>query len=107
MRLSIKEQEDLINTLTPLLAHTQAELKLFGSRVNDDAKGGDIDLLLILPNDSIYTQLLEKKLNLLVEFKQKLGDQKIDLLLATSDMISSDPFLEMICENAVLMHRWG
>ncbi len=51
-----------------------AEIYLFGSRADDKAKGGDIDLLVI----SQKIKLMDK-LAVLAKLHQTLGDQKIDL----------------------------
>ena len=54
---------------------------LFGSRVNDSKKGGDIDLLIIpsiYPDDSI---LFDKKIKFLESLKDRIGDQKIDVVI--------------------------
>ena len=50
---------------------------LFGSRVDDSKKGGDIDLYLVLEE---HTNLFEKKLKFLSQIKKELGDQKIDIV---------------------------
>ena len=61
-----------------------AHVTLFGSRVNDAAKGGDIDLLFTAPANidnpaqtvgRIYAQLV-----------RQLGDQKIDILLKAPNL---------------------
>ena len=51
---------------------------LFGSRVNPNAKGGDIDLYIEI---SDMENWLDKKIDYLVKLKEKIGDQKIDLVL--------------------------
>lgn len=48
MRLS-STQISAIRTSATQLAGLSAPVWLFGSRVRDDAKGGDVDLLLYLP----------------------------------------------------------
>lgn len=106
MRLSSEALSDIIDVLNAHLILSNAELKLFGSRVNDQAKGGDIDLLVVFPNTLAYEHALEKKLMILVDLKQKLGDQKIDLIFATPNLILSDPFLDMIDENAIVLYKW-
>jgi len=53
------------------------EIYLFGSRVDDSKKGGDIDLYLVL---SDFDNLFEKKLKFLSRVKRELGDQKIDIV---------------------------
>ena len=50
---------------------------LFGSRVDDAKKGGDIDLYLVI-NDK--TDLLKKKIKFLAKIKKELGEQKIDIV---------------------------
>ncbi len=51
---------------------------LFGSRVNPELKGGDIDIYIEIPKMENW---LDKKINFLVKLKEKIGDQKIDLVL--------------------------
>ena len=53
-----------------------AKIFLFGSRTDDNKKGGDIDLLILSKKAT-----LGKKLQLLVAFKTFIGERKIDLLL--------------------------
>jgi hypothetical protein len=54
---------------------------LFGSHVNDHIRGGDSDLL-ILPNEPLENSY-EKKLALSAALKNEIGDQKIDVILAS------------------------
>ena len=59
----------------------QGEVVLFGSRVFDQKKGGDIDLYL---NPTQNTQdAFDKKIAFLVALKQQIGEQKIDAVLST------------------------
>lgn len=57
---------------------SDAELWLFGSRVDDDARGGDIDLYVETVDES---GLLERRL----EFQRRLfrlfGDRKVDVVI--------------------------
>ncbi len=50
---------------------------LFGSRTNDNLRGGDIDLLI---NTDYSKMTFQNKVLFLVELKKKIGDQKIDLV---------------------------
>ena len=60
----------------------QARVWLFGSRVDDNKKGGDIDLLVEPPSGC--GELLDKKLQALAKIQMKLGEQKIDLVIASN-----------------------
>lgn len=52
---------------------------LFGSRVDITKRGGDIDLYIdTLDKD----QLIDKKINFLIDVKSKIGEQKIDVVIS-------------------------
>lgn len=53
------------------------DIYLFGSRVDDSKKGGDIDLYLVV---NTHTNLFEKKIKFLARVKRELGEQKIDII---------------------------
>jgi len=55
------------------------KIYLFGSRVDDAQKGGDIDLYI---QTSIKENLLEKKIKFLAILKEKIGYQKIDVIIS-------------------------
>jgi predicted nucleotidyltransferase len=50
---------------------------LFGSRVYDDKRGGDIDLYVITDNPSV-----ERESEFWIELQKRLGEQKIDIILS-------------------------
>lgn len=54
---------------------------LFGSRVKPELKGGDIDLYIELDEMKNW---FEKKLEFLVKLKEKIGEQKIDVIVKPS-----------------------
>ena len=92
MRLSDKEIEVLKKRLN--LLSSSAKLYLFGSRLDDSKKGGDIDLLII-----------DKKLNkrdiraLRMDFFDHFGEQKLDIILDNGEC--KDPFVQYIFQEAV------
>jgi predicted nucleotidyltransferase len=71
----------------------EAKVYLFGSRNQDDANGGDIDLLILTP------YLVDKKLfrTIRIEFYKKFGWQKIDLVNLTYD--DQSVFRQLISAN--------
>ena len=55
------------------------EIYLFGSRVDDTKKGGDIDLFIQTERKKAT---LQNKITFLASLKEKIGAQKIDLLFS-------------------------
>ena len=55
----------------------EGEIYLFGSRIDDTKKGGDIDLYLVVEDKR---DIFKKKIKYLAKIKRELGEQKIDLI---------------------------
>lgn len=78
MRLQQYEIDSIIS-ITNTIFGLGSKVTLFGSRVSDELKGGDIDLFIQpIQQDA----LIKKKIAFLVALKDKIGDQKIDVILA-------------------------
>lgn len=77
MRLSQFEIE-AIHSIAKKYFGSDAQVFLFGSRVDDDKKGGDIDLF--ISTNEMYLLTLETKIQFLAELKSQIGDQKIDVV---------------------------
>ena len=75
MRLSNKYVEVIKKYFNEFFKN--GEIYLFGSRVDDNKKGGDIDLYLVLDE---HKNLFEKKIKFLSRIKKELGEQKIDIV---------------------------
>jgi len=73
---------------------------LFSSRVDDDKKGGDIDLY-IEPEIQEPEELVDTKLNFLVEMHRVLGEQKIDLVLRRSQSNQGLPIYRIAKETGM------
>ncbi|MEA3241184.1 MAG: nucleotidyltransferase domain-containing protein [Pseudomonadota bacterium] len=67
-----------------------AKLRLFGSRLDDSKKGGDIDLLVEADLDLSSEEMFLKKITTLGQLQRALGDQKIDLLTTTTTIDTED-----------------
>lgn len=70
------------------------DVYLFGSRVDDDKRGGDIDLLFITKHIS-----RENIRKFRIEFFKKFGEQKLDIV--ADDGSLNPPFVKMIFQKAV------
>lgn len=107
MRLTPQQVSSLISAITPFIQQKQIELRLYGSRIHDHLKGGDIDLLLITQEEIVANKLREEKHLLLAQIKKYLGEQKIDLTITTSQEINNDPFLKLILPESFVLHTWN
>jgi predicted nucleotidyltransferase len=79
MRLSKKEIEAIKRSFAEIFG--EGEIYLFGSRTDDTKKGGDIDLFLELPYTERYEDLLQKRRRFKLKLYDRLGEQKIDVLI--------------------------
>jgi predicted nucleotidyltransferase len=79
MRLT-PDQVTQIRLATTRFFGEQAKVWLFGSRVDDQKKGGDIDLL-IQANIVDVVEGMRLKTQFLATLDRQLGEQKIDVLL--------------------------
>lgn len=59
-----------------------SEVYLFGSRVDDSKKGGDIDLYIIPSKKNDVEELYSKKIKFLVSLSLAIGEQKVDVVIA-------------------------
>ena len=93
MRLS---DHDIAHIKQAILAcDSRAQVYVFGSRVDDDLKGGDIDVL--IESDKITrSDIVDINLKLM----DALGEQKIDVLLRSD---TEPTFLAIIDEQKVLL----
>ncbi len=78
MRLSSRQSE-IIRQSVAELAGDDARVRLFGSRADDEARGGDIDLLVEMPRPVDNPALLIAKIA--GRISMRLGGRKIDVLL--------------------------
>lgn len=74
-----------INRLAKDTFGEQAVVRLFGSRIDDRKKGGDIDLCIELSEEIASKLLILKKAEFLTNLELKIGEQKIDLIVVTEN----------------------
>jgi predicted nucleotidyltransferase len=78
MRLSAQTRNVIRDTAREVFGPA-AKVRLFGSRLDDTARGGDLDLLVILP--ASLDDSRRKTLTFVARLQRQLGDQSIDVLL--------------------------
>ena len=79
MRLT-PQQQSAIRTAVAETFGEDTNIWLFGSRVDDNKRGGDIDLL-IETKELELTTIVRAELAFLTKLQMKLGEQKIDVLI--------------------------
>jgi uncharacterized protein len=78
MRLSTQTRNVIRDTALEIFGPA-AEVRLFGSRLDDTARGGDLDLLVTLPAPEDDSR--RKTLTFVARLQRQLGDQPVDVLL--------------------------
>ena len=82
MRISASEQATIRQTVHEVVG-VDARVSLFGSRVNDEQRGGDIDLFVEVAHKVDKPILLAARIG--ARLQRLLGEQRIDVLIATPD----------------------
>ena len=72
-----------------------AQVRLFGSRTNDQARGGDIDLQIIAPNSTYRDEIA-----FLVDVEHQL-DERVDLRVQRESRLLID---EIACKEGILLN---
>ncbi len=80
IRLSKREVE-AIKSVTREVFGDGAVIYLFGSRVDPEKRGGDIDLFVELPENFPKEEIIDRKIKFLVRLKDQIGEQRIDLVV--------------------------
>ena len=83
MRLS-KSEIEIIKTVAHEIWGNATNIYLFGSRLDDSKKGGDIDLYVHLNGIQDPKKIMLQKAEFLCKLDILLGEQKIDLLVQTN-----------------------
>lgn len=96
MRLKTEQITNIIE-IVQTITQQPFQIRLFGSRLNDEAKGGDVDLLIEMPQllgllqKAQLKNALESRLNLPVDL----------LIVQTGQKLS--PFQQIAFEKSVLL----
>lgn len=85
MRITSQAQAAIIQTFQNFFS-ADDHIWLFGSRVDDTKRGGDIDLY-IETQENDTRKLHDQKIKFLVNLEKKIGEQKIDVVIKTPQKI--------------------
>lgn len=89
------KNEDIaqIKSVTKTFFGKDAKVYLFGSRVNDKKRGGDIDLYI---ETGIKKNIVEKKIKMQGKLQEILGERKIDIVV---NNFRSDKFIYQVAKQ--------
>jgi predicted nucleotidyltransferase len=99
MRLT-SQQLQTIKALVSEVFGSDVRVHLFGSRLDDSKKGGDIDLL--VKSDRVIDQKLHKSASLAAQLQMSLGEQKFDIVVKDAQTPDS-PFYREVSRTAALL----
>jgi predicted nucleotidyltransferase len=101
MRLTAQQQATVRATVAETFG-SDAQVRLFGSRVDDTKRGGDIDLLISTTQSDVAT-LMRAEIALLTKLQMKLGEQKIDVLLDYPSRKVRPPIFNIALQTGILL----
>ena len=96
MRISDQQKKAILESVAAELG-SDARVFLFGSRVDDTKRGGDIDLFVEIPFK--IDNIVRKKLRILSQIQRRIGEQKIDLIITYLGEFSEEN-LPLVIKNA-------
>lgn len=99
MRLTLEQRVAIRNSVSEVFG-AGAKVWLFGSRVDDSKRGGDIDLL-VCPDETLGLSLLAGKIRLLNKLEAQIGERKVDVIVKTPD--DARPIVNFAHETGVLL----
>ena len=101
MRLTPKQKHSICECAAKYFG-PDVHVWLFGSRVDDNSKGGDIDLY-IEPQLQNAADLIMAKLQFLRELHKEIGEQKVDVVLYRAGQSPDLPVYRIAKQTGVLL----
>jgi len=99
MRLTERQRQAIVASVNSILGD-RTQVKLFGSRLYDDKKGGDIDLYIALTEAVAQPAWLIARIQSSILLK--IGEQKIDVLLSAPNL-TRQPIHEIAEQQGVVL----
>lgn len=99
MRLSTEQIQE-IRQLAQQITGKQTSIRVFGSRLDATAQGGDIDLMVELPNPIDNPALMTAQLS--AKISRAMHGRKVDVLLIAPNLIRL-PIHEIAFKEGILL----
>lgn len=104
MRLNAKECDTIARAAREAFAPGTAVF-LFGSRVDDGRRGGDIDLLIETPQTLSPADQVERRTRFVARIWRELDEQRIDIVITANDEPDPRPVVAAARQTGVLLAR--
>jgi predicted nucleotidyltransferase len=91
MRITGAEKDALVNSVRQ--ADPDARIWLFGSRLDDSKKGGDIDIAILSPLIHLPDRIRIRR-----SIIDRIGERKVDMVVSAD---GADPFFRLAVETGV------
>jgi predicted nucleotidyltransferase len=99
MRLT-DDQTEAIRRIARLVAGSRSRVRVFGSRLDDAAHGGDLDLMLELPEPVDNPALMAAQMS--TQASRAMHGRKVDVLLCAPNLMRL-PIHDMAFKEGVLL----
>ncbi|MBU0568546.1 nucleotidyltransferase domain-containing protein [bacterium] len=93
MRISVEQIDLLKNKILSILP--DAVVYLFGSRIDNNGKGGDIDIMILSDRKMSW----KEKAMIRWHYFERFGEQKLDIISSTFK--EDDPFKQIVLHEGV------
>ncbi len=102
MRLNAQERNAIAQAAREVFAPGTTVL-LFGSRVDDQRRGGDIDLLIEAPEPMTPAELVEHRSRFISRLYRLLDEQRIDAVITARNQADARPIVASAKRTGVLL----
>ena len=104
MRLTLHERSAIAEAARATLA-AGTQVSLFGSRTDDKARGGDIDLLVETPLPMPAAELVARRQAFVARLYRLLGERRIDVVVSSPSAADTPPVVASARRQAVELVR--
>lgn len=104
MRLNPKERDTIARAARESFTPGTAVF-LFGSRTDDNRRGGDIDLLVETPQTPSSEERVERRTRFVTRIWRELDEQRIDVVITAGDELDRRPVVAAAKQSGVLLAR--
>lgn len=80
-------------------------IRLFGARLDDQRRGGDIDLLIERPAPLLPDEQVSRRNGFLARLYRRLGEQKIDVLIVPAGYPDPRPVVQIARSEGQIIAR--